>query len=78
MSTRDSFNFSWEDVSRGFWKRYPNPNAKHVLSEDTISRYITREGSYEVFLYSERYRLPVAEDIQRMTATIYLQCFQVR
>lgn len=45
MSTRDSFNFSWEDVSRGFWKRYPNPNAKHVLSEDTISRYITREGS---------------------------------
>ncbi|ENN72685.1 protein preli-like isoform X1 [Dendroctonus ponderosae] len=32
------FNYSWEQVAQGFWKRYPNPNSKHVLSEDTVSR----------------------------------------
>ncbi|OQR74357.1 PRELI domain-containing protein 1 [Tropilaelaps mercedesae] len=45
ICSRDAFNFSWEDVSRGFWRRYPNPHSAHVLSEDIISRYITRDGS---------------------------------
>lgn len=34
------FNYTWEQVAQGFWKRYPNPDSKHVLSEDTISREI--------------------------------------
>ncbi|CAG9766844.1 unnamed protein product [Ceutorhynchus assimilis] len=34
------FNYSWEQVAQGFWRRYPNPHSKHVLSEDTISREV--------------------------------------
>ncbi|XP_050294143.1 protein preli-like [Anthonomus grandis grandis] len=34
------FNYSWEQVAQGFWKRYPNPNSTHVLSEDTITREV--------------------------------------
>ncbi|XP_017781070.1 PREDICTED: protein preli-like [Nicrophorus vespilloides] len=34
------FNFSWEQVAQAFWRRYPNPNSKHVLTEDTISREV--------------------------------------
>ncbi|XP_066149729.1 protein preli-like [Euwallacea fornicatus] len=34
------FNYSWEQVVQGFWKRYPNPNSKHVISEDTILREV--------------------------------------
>ncbi|KAG6442550.1 protein preli-like [Manduca sexta] len=35
-----TFNFSWDQVVRGYWKRYPNPQSTHVLSEDTWSRQI--------------------------------------
>lgn len=35
-----TFNFSWDQVARGYWKRYPNPQSNHVLSEDTWSREI--------------------------------------
>ncbi|GJQ88130.1 hypothetical protein Trydic_g13137 [Trypoxylus dichotomus] len=34
------FNFTWDQVAQAFWKRYPNPNSKHVLSEDTVVRKI--------------------------------------
>lgn len=30
--------FSWDDVVNVFWKRYPNPFAKHVLAEDVLNR----------------------------------------
>nr|CAI5859721.1 unnamed protein product [Callosobruchus analis] len=32
------FNYTWDQVAQAFWRRYPNPNSKHVLSEDTIER----------------------------------------
>ncbi|KAL1516384.1 hypothetical protein ABEB36_000303 [Hypothenemus hampei] len=34
------FNYSWEQVVQGFWRRYPNPNSNHVLSEDTVIREV--------------------------------------
>lgn len=34
------FNFSWDQVAQGFWQRYPNPNSKHVLTEDTVKREV--------------------------------------
>ncbi|KAJ8935788.1 hypothetical protein NQ314_012638 [Rhamnusium bicolor] len=34
------FNYNWDQVAQGFWKRYPNPNSKHVLSEDTLQREV--------------------------------------
>lgn len=44
------FQYSWEQVLQGFWKRYPNPYSLHVLSEDTIEREIRPDGK----LYSKR------------------------
>jgi PRELI-like family len=44
------FNYNWEQVLQGFWKRYPNPYSLHVLSEDTIQREIREDGK----LYSKR------------------------
>ncbi|XP_023021424.1 preli-like [Leptinotarsa decemlineata] len=43
------FSYSWDQVAQGFWKRYPNPNSKHVLSEDTVQREV-RSGK----LFSKR------------------------
>ncbi|XP_075222380.1 preli-like [Lycorma delicatula] len=34
------YYYTWEQVVQGFWKRYPNPESDHVLSEDTISREV--------------------------------------
>lgn len=34
------FQYSWDQVAVGLWHRYPNPNSKHVLTEDVISRRI--------------------------------------
>lgn len=39
-----TFNYSWDQVAQGFWRRYPNPNSKHVLTEDTVERNITPDG----------------------------------
>lgn len=44
------FQYSWEQMVQGFWKRYPNPYSLHVLSEDTIEREIRPDGK----LYSKR------------------------
>lgn len=38
--TTTTFNFTWEQVAQAFWKRYPNPNSAHVLSEDTVHREV--------------------------------------
>ncbi|XP_061192050.1 PRELI domain-containing protein 1, mitochondrial-like [Saccostrea echinata] len=35
-----AFSFNWDQVAIAFWHRYPNPFAKHVLSEDVISRRV--------------------------------------
>lgn len=29
---------AWDQVAEALWKRYPNPQTKHVLSDDIISR----------------------------------------
>ncbi|CAG9818247.1 unnamed protein product [Phaedon cochleariae] len=34
------FNYNWDQVAQGFWKKYPNPNSKHVLTEDTYEREV--------------------------------------
>lgn len=44
------FQYHWEQVLQGFWKRYPNPYSSHVLSEDVIEREIRADGR----LYTKR------------------------
>lgn len=34
------YHYTWEQVVQGFWKRYPNPESEHVLSEDTVLREV--------------------------------------
>uniref|UniRef100_A0A8C5M6K5 PRELI domain containing 1 n=1 Tax=Leptobrachium leishanense TaxID=445787 RepID=A0A8C5M6K5_9ANUR len=35
---------SWDQVIAAFWKRYPNPYSKHVLSEDVLYREVTPDN----------------------------------
>lgn len=41
------FNYTWDQVAQGFWNRYPNPNSKHVLTEDTVVRRVSPRGLLE-------------------------------
>nr|XP_040577378.1 protein preli-like [Lepeophtheirus salmonis]XP_040577379.1 protein preli-like [Lepeophtheirus salmonis]XP_040577380.1 protein preli-like [Lepeophtheirus salmonis] len=41
--TEHKHNYCWDQVAKGFWKRYPNPNSQHVFSEDIIASNL--EGS---------------------------------
>uniref|UniRef100_T1GVV8 PRELI/MSF1 domain-containing protein n=1 Tax=Megaselia scalaris TaxID=36166 RepID=T1GVV8_MEGSC len=49
VETTTVFNYSWNQVARAFWNRYPNPSSSHVLTEDTIVREV-RDGK----LYTRR------------------------
>uniref|UniRef100_A0A1B6FJ75 PRELI/MSF1 domain-containing protein n=1 Tax=Cuerna arida TaxID=1464854 RepID=A0A1B6FJ75_9HEMI len=46
---KDVLEHSWDQVAQAFWRRYPNPESMHVLSEDTLSREV-RDGK----LYTKR------------------------
>ncbi|XP_058797718.1 protein preli-like [Phymastichus coffea] len=52
------FQFNWDQVAQGFWRRYPNPNSTHVLSEDTISREIKDGKLYSTRLLTKTNRVP--------------------
>lgn len=53
-----TFNFSWDQVARGYWKRYPNPQSTHVLSEDTWSRQVKNGCLYTKRLLTKTNRVP--------------------
>jgi len=50
-NTEHRHPYSWEQVSRAIFQRYPNPFASHVLSEDTVYREIING----TVLYSRRF-----------------------
>ncbi|XP_034948167.1 PRELI domain-containing protein 1, mitochondrial [Chelonus insularis] len=52
------FQFNWNQVAQGFWKRYPNPHSTHVLTEDTISREVKDGKLYSKRLLTKTNRLP--------------------
>ena len=43
-STHHCHSYPWEKVVSTYWKRYPNPNSKHVFSEDIIANDIDAQG----------------------------------
>lgn len=53
-----TFNFSWDQVTRGYWKRYPNPQSTHVLSEDTWSREVKDGCLYTKRVLTKTNRVP--------------------
>lgn len=52
------FHFSWDQVVQGFWKRYPNPESSHVLSEDTIAREVKEKKLFSKRLLTKTNRVP--------------------
>ncbi|XP_068751533.1 PRELI domain-containing protein 1, mitochondrial-like [Montipora capricornis] len=38
--------FNWDQVTCAFWRRYPNPYSKHVLTEDIVDRYFVENKLY--------------------------------
>ncbi|KAJ9596301.1 hypothetical protein L9F63_012668 [Diploptera punctata] len=53
-----TFYFSWDQVAQGFWKRYPNPESNHVLTEDTVFREMRGHKLYTKRLLSKTNRVP--------------------
>ncbi|KAJ8945700.1 hypothetical protein NQ318_012419 [Aromia moschata] len=52
------FNYNWDQVAQGFWKRYPNPNSKHVLTEDTVHREVKSGKLFTKRLLSKTNSIP--------------------
>ncbi len=46
--------FPWREVAAAIFRRYPNPFATHVLSEDTLHRQVLKQGQGHL-LYSRRF-----------------------
>ncbi|BES99059.1 unnamed protein product [Nesidiocoris tenuis] len=55
---KTTFHFSWEQVAQGFWKRYPNPESSHVLSEDTVYREVRDNKLFSKRLLTKTNRVP--------------------
>ncbi|CAH0678763.1 unnamed protein product [Chilo suppressalis] len=53
-----TFNYSWDQVACGYWKRYPNPLSTHVLSEDTWSRQVKDGCLHTKRLLTKTNRVP--------------------
>ncbi|XP_049877613.1 protein preli-like [Pectinophora gossypiella] len=53
-----TYNYSWDQVACGYWKRYPNPQSTHVLSEDTYSRQVKDGCLYTKRLLTKTNRVP--------------------
>jgi len=53
-----TFFYSWDQVSKAFWKRYPNPHSTHVLSEDTLFREVRGDALYSRRLLTKTNRVP--------------------
>ena len=47
-STIHEHDFSWDTIAANYWKRYPNPNSKHVFGEDVLSAQINSNGHLKV------------------------------
>ncbi|WAR20870.1 PREL-like protein [Mya arenaria] len=52
------FQFSWGQVVTAFWQRYPNPNSKHVLSEDVIERWLCGDKLFTKRLIQKKGSIP--------------------
>ncbi|EDO37602.1 predicted protein, partial [Nematostella vectensis] len=50
--------YAWDQVSAAYWRRYPNPWSKHVLSEDVVSRVVEEDKLKTKRLLTKTNRLP--------------------
>jgi len=54
----NTFSFTWEQVAKAFWRRYPNPESLHVLSEDTLSREMRGDAVYSKRILTKTNSVP--------------------
>lgn len=52
------FNFTWDQVARAFWNRYPNPYSNHVLTEDVVWREVKDNKLYSRRLLTKTNHVP--------------------
>ncbi|XP_063220738.1 PRELI domain-containing protein 1, mitochondrial [Bacillus rossius redtenbacheri] len=52
------FHYPWEQVAEAFWKRYPNPESTHVLSEDTVFREVRGHQLFSKRVFTKTNRVP--------------------
>jgi len=58
-NTEHKHPYSWEQVSRAIFRRYPNPLASHVLSEDTVySKLISGNVLYTRRFFMKTNKIP--------------------
>nr|CAD7256266.1 unnamed protein product [Timema shepardi]CAD7394912.1 unnamed protein product [Timema cristinae]CAD7427350.1 unnamed protein product [Timema monikensis]CAD7576610.1 unnamed protein product [Timema californicum] len=58
FETTSLFHYTWDQVAQGYWKRYPNPESTHVLSEDTVYREIRGHKLFTKRLLTKTNRVP--------------------
>lgn len=56
--SKSDIQFTWEQVTNGFWHKYPNPYSTHVLTEDTISRKIENKKLHTCRLITKMNKVP--------------------
>ncbi|XP_050545944.1 PRELI domain-containing protein 1, mitochondrial-like [Daktulosphaira vitifoliae] len=58
FENKNVFPFKWDQVVHGFWQRYPNPESKHVLSEDVLQREIREKCLHSIRMFTKTNKLP--------------------
>ncbi|CAG5131686.1 unnamed protein product, partial [Candidula unifasciata] len=58
MTASSVFKFTWDQVASGMWQRYPNPNSKHVLTEDVLSRRIEDQKLVSLRILTKTNKIP--------------------
>ncbi|XP_060871003.1 PRELI domain-containing protein 1, mitochondrial [Metopolophium dirhodum] len=58
FENKSLFPFRWDQVVHGFWHRYPNPESKHVLSEDVLHREVIEKKLHSIRLFTKTNKLP--------------------
>lgn len=53
-----TFKYSWDQIAKGFWQRYPNPYSRHVLTEDVLSREIRDNKLFSLRLLTKTNLVP--------------------
>lgn len=54
---KDVFSYSWDQVAKIFWFRYPNPFSKHVQTEDILCRKVNKGTLYTKRLLTKTIRI---------------------
>lgn len=58
FENKTTFHYNWDQVAQGFWRRYPNPESIHVLSEDIIDQKVCGEKLFTKRMLTKTNKVP--------------------